>query len=476
MKFDTSASWVLLGLILMSGSVFAEEDGQRENLAAESSYQKQPTDSDARDQPLRDAEALMKAGKPADAYKLLQPLEFDRSGEVRFDYLIGIAALDSGKPDKATLAFERVLAVDPNFAGARLDMARAHYQLGDLTRAKTELETVEKQNPPEAARATIKKYLDAIAAQQAAKQTRLSAYIEGGLGYDTNVNNSTSQSQIQVPVFGNQTFTLSPNNQKTADSYLGVAAGGEINHNLGAHWGLYAGADLRQRGNKTEADFDTQGVDGRAGLTYTDGEKNIFRVGTNGGKFYVARLHNRDSAGFNADWRHVYSPTNQISVFAQRGRYFFMDPAMTINNFVQSTLGAGWLHVFSDGQSVVFSSLFVGNEDDIAPITASNPVGGRADGNKRTAGLRIGGQTALSERAELFANLGYQSGMYDKTNAAFLRKRQDRQLDASIGTNWHWDKNWVLRPQLAYSKNLSNIAIYSFDRIDASMTIRRDFR
>lgn len=475
MEFEKSASWVLLGLILMSGSVCAEEDGQREYMAAESGSQR-TIDNEARDQPLRDAEALMKAGKPAEAYKLLQPLEFDRSGEVRFDYLIGIAALDSGKPDKATLAFERVLAVDPNFAGARLDMARAYYQLGDLPRAKTELETVEKQNPPEAARATIKKYLDAIAAQQAAQQTRFSAYIEGGLGYDTNVNNSTSQSQIQVPVFGNQTFTLSPTNQKAADSYLSVAAGGEINHNLGAHWGLYTGADLRQRGNRTEADFDTQNVDGRAGLTYTDGEKNIFRIGMNGGKYYVARLHNRDSAGFNADWRHVYSPANQISVFAQRGRYFFIDPLMTINNFVQTTLGAGWLHVIPDGQSVVFSSMFVGSEDDIAPITASNPVGGRADGNKSLAGLRIGGQTALNERTELFANLGYQSGMYDKTNAAFLRKRQDRQLDASIGTNWHWDKNWVLRPQLAYSRNFSNIAIYRYDRIDASLNIRRDFR
>jgi tetratricopeptide (TPR) repeat protein len=475
MKFETTTSWVLLGLILMSGSVCAEETGQRENLAAESSSQRS-TDSDARDQLLRDAEALMKAGKPAEAYNLLQPLEFERSGEVRFDYLIGIAALDSGKPDKATLAFERVLAVDPNFAGARLDMARAYYQLGDLPRAKTELETVAKQNPPKAAQATIKKYLDAIAAQQAAKQTRLGAYIEGGLGYDTNVNNSTSQSQIQVPVFGNQTFTLSPTNQKTADSYFSVAAGGELNHNLGAHWGLYAGTDIRQRGNRTEADFDTQSLDGRAGMTYTDGEKNIFRVGMNGGKYYVARLHNRDSAGFNADWRHMFSPANQISVFAQRGRYLFIDPAMTINDFVQSTLGVGWLHVFPDGQSVVFSSLFVGSEDDIAPITPSNPLGGRADGNKNISGLRVGGQTALSERTELFANLGYQSGEYDKANAAFLRKRRDRQLDASIGTNWHWDKNWVLRPQLAYSKNFSNIAIYRYDRIDASLTVRRDFR
>ena len=144
------------------------EQEARQRVEAEA---KKQAELEAREKPLRDADALIKDGKPADAYALLEPLEFDRAGEVRFDYLLGIAALDSGKPDKATLAFERVLAVDPNFAGARLDMARAYYQLGDMPRAKTEFETVLKLNPPEAARATIQNYLGAIAAQEVAKQT-----------------------------------------------------------------------------------------------------------------------------------------------------------------------------------------------------------------------------------------------------------------------------------------------------------------
>src|ERR1039457_5199034 len=209
MQFAKPAGWLFAGLMLAASGVYAQEAGQDVRQLTDPESQK-PAESEAREKTLREAEALMKAGNPADAYNLLEPLEFDRSGEVRFDYLIGIAALDSGKPDKATLAFERVLAVDPNFAGARLDMARAYYQLGDLPRAKTEFETVSKQNPPEAARATIQKYLDAIAAQQAAKQTRFSAYVEGGLGHDTNVNNSTSQSQISVPYFNNTVFTLNP--------------------------------------------------------------------------------------------------------------------------------------------------------------------------------------------------------------------------------------------------------------------------
>lgn len=477
MKFAGSACWVFSGLMFATSGVYAQEPEVDQKVRQLTRPESQKSaESDAREKPLLDAEALMKAGRPADAYNLLTPLEFDRSGEVRFDYLIGIAALDSGKPDKATLAFERVLAVDPNFAGARLDMARAYFQLGDLPRAKTEFETVAKQNPPEAARATIQKYLDAIAAQQASKQTRFSAYIEGGLGHDSNVNNSTSQSQISVPAFGNLVFTLSPTNLKTADNYYGIATGGEISHNLNTAWGLYVGADVRQRGNNTQTRFDTLSLDGRAGVTYTPSEKNIFRIGGMKGRYNLARTHNRGSSGFSVDWRHVYSAINQLSFFAQYGRNLFADATMKVEDFNQTTLGTGWLHVLADGKYVLFGGLFGAKENDVAPITLTNPIGGRADGNKRTLGLRVGGQAATSEALELFGNFGGQWGSYDKTNAAFLQKRKDRQWDISAGANWHWNKDWTLRPQLSYSRNSSNIVIYGYNRMDVSLTIRRDFR
>jgi len=475
MKFSKSTYWIFAGLLFAASGIYAQEAENKPRQSTEPASAITAAD-DPREKPLREAETLMKAGKSAAAYNLLEPLEFDRSGEVRFDYLLGVAALDSGKPDKATLAFERVLAINPNFAGARLDMARAYFQLGDLPRAKTEFETVEKQNPPEAARATIQKYLDAIAAQQTAKQTRYSTYLEGGIGRDTNVNNSTSQSQVDVPGLGNLTVTLSPTNLKTADNYYHIAAGGEISHSLNTNWGLYAGGDLRQRGNKDQHAFDTQSLDGRAGMTFAAGKNNIFRLGGMGGRLDVARMRNRDSAGVSADWRHIYSQSNQASIFAQRGRNLFMDPAISVNNFNQTTLGAGWLHMLTDGQSVLFGSLFRSAEDDVAPKTATNPYGGRADGNKLTSGLRAGGQTSLNKDTELFASLGYQLGRYAKSNAAFLRKRQDRQLDISLGSNWHWDKNWTLRSQLNYSRNDSNIVLYSYNRTDFSLTIRREFR
>lgn len=422
---------------------------------------------------LAEAEALMQEGKPAAAYALLEPLEFERSGEVRFDYLIGIAALDSGKPDKATIAFERVLAVDPNFAGARLDMARAYFQLGDTPRAKTEFEAVLTQNPPEAAKATIEKYLAAIAAQENVRRTHISGYIEGMAGHDNNVNNSTSESQIVA--FGNLLFTLSPTNVKTADDYIGLAAGIAVEPAVNARVALYAGADVHQRGNMSKTNFDYYSLDGRAGLTVARGAE-IFRAGVLASQYVLASARNRETTGINAEWRHTVNPANQLNASVLFTRNRFADASLQTNDFDQYTVGAGWLHVMADGKSVVFGSLFYGSENDVAPVTASNPSGGRADGNKRLTGLRLGGQMPLGERWDIFASLGTQAGKYDKTNVSFLSMRDDRLDDISIGANWQWKKQWTVRPQLAWSRNDSNIAIYNFDRIDASVTVRKDFK
>jgi hypothetical protein len=425
----------------------------------------------AQEKAMQQADALVKAGKPGEAYDLLEPMEFERSGEVRYDYLLGIAALDSGKPAKATLAFERVLAVDPNFAGARLDMARAYYQLGDLPRAQKEFNTVLKQNPPPAAKATIQKYLAAIDVRMHAKETRITGYLEVTAGHDSNVNTSTSQGQIAVPALGNLTFALSSTSLKAEDFYAGWAGGVRIIHPVNEGVAVFGGVDLRQRGNMAQTQFDTMTLAGTAGGIFSIGRQDSLRLGLVDGQYTLGSVRYYDDTGINAEWRHVFSPANQMSVFGQQMQYRFVDSArfagMSAQNFDQSVAGTSWLHVMPDGKSTAFGSLFYGQERDV--------TGTRPDGAKRFYGIRVGGQAAMNEKTEFFANAGWNYGTYSKQNAFFLINRRDVLYDATAGINWHWDKLWTVRPQLTMTHNQSNIAIYSYDRTDISVTLRRDF-
>ncbi len=420
----------------------------------------------APEQLLGEAEALLNAGKAEEAYQLLSAKDFEYSGNVRFDYLLGISALDSGHPDKATLALERVLAVDPNFAGARLDMARAYFHLGDLPRAKTELDAVMKQEPPEAARLTIEKYLTAIENAEKAKRTRYTAYVEGTIGRDTNVNNSTSQSEVTVPALGDLVFTLNPTSLKTPATYYMGAVGGEVNHVYSGGWSSYAGIDVRQRNNQNQHTFDFGSVDMRTGAVL-DVSGEIFRMGVTWGFYEQAHVKNRNSYGFTGGWQHNFNPKNQLTLFAQHAKNRYSDPTYQVNDFNQSVIGLGMLHLLDDGRSALFESINAVKE---------GAVNGRADGSKSGYGLRFGGQSSVSDAVDLFANAGYQRGRYDKKNLAFLVMRDDQQLDVALGGIWHFSKPWSLRSQIAYTRNRSNIAIYSFNRVDASITVRRDFR
>jgi len=473
MKLAKPAGMLIVGMLFAASGVCAEtaENQDARNHATRAAQ----TRPNAQQKILLDAKVLIDSGKPADAYVLLEPFEFERSGEISFDYLLGVAALDSGKPDKATLAFERVLVVDPNFAGARMDMARAYYQFGDLQRARAEFQIVLQQNPPQAARATIQDYLDAIAGRLSSQRTRISGYIAGTVGHDSNVNNSTNLAQISIPALPGSIATLNPDNVKASDNYFGVTAGSEVVHSLDNNWGLYAGADLHQRGYNTKTNFNSVDFSGRAGAMFGS-ETNRVRAGFLGEINSLGDMRNFNASGFNAEWSHRVSLGNQLTLFGQYLRYRFAQIVMQVNDFNQQTIGAGWQHALADGKSTLVGSLYYGTEQDVTNIvTLATPNGGRIDGAMHFTGLRVGGKTDVTDAVSLFANATAQSGNYSRTNPFFLMQRTDQLANVALGADWRWGKYWTLRPQLAYTRNNSNIVIYSYNRTDVSLTFRRDF-
>jgi len=108
------------------------------------------------------AKAFLDANKPQAAYKLLAPLQSQRAGDPDYDYLLGVAALDLGKNTEAVFALERVLAVRPDNAPARAQIARAYFALKETDTARREFENGKQQQVPPEVRQTIERYLDAI--------------------------------------------------------------------------------------------------------------------------------------------------------------------------------------------------------------------------------------------------------------------------------------------------------------------------
>jgi len=105
----------------------------------------------------------------------------------------------------------------------------------------------------------------------------------------------------------------------------------------------------------------------------------------------------------------------------------------------------------------------------------SNPGGGRTDGARRLAGIRIGGQAA-GARAKLYFSGGEQFSRFDNVNPAILSERADRFEDMTLGAESYLDRLWSVRAQITRFINISNVEAYDYDRTDYSLTIRRNFQ
>lgn len=62
---------------------------------------------------LTQADQLLSQRQAGAAFDLLAPLEDERAGDPDYDYLLGLAAIETGRGGIAAFAFERCLAVDP---------------------------------------------------------------------------------------------------------------------------------------------------------------------------------------------------------------------------------------------------------------------------------------------------------------------------------------------------------------------------
>lgn len=427
---------------------------------------------------LQQAKSLISDGKAAEAFALLSPFEFYQAGEPEYDYLLGLAALDSGKYNAATLAFERVLAVNPNHAGARMDFARTYFALNDLERAEEQFKIVLTQNPPALAKRTAESHLERIAELRKAQNPALKAYVEGVLGYDSNLTNVTRD--FTNAVF--QSYNLSgiqPTGNSIArdDFYAGLNAGVQYTLPVDAEITWNFGLDGKQKEYFSERKFRSTTLGGNLGLSYKV-EQDTFRFGVQLQRFIQegvaattpATSSDSDVYGIGGSWQRLLDPRTQVGLFAQFNFIRYGD--LPINDANAVTVGASLTHsVALPYQPVFLASLYHTQE------SALNSLSNGADFSREVVGFRLAGQVTIDPKWEAYAVLGYQF-RDDKQIGARQPNiyGRDTLADATLGLRWKIDKDWSLRPQIAYTDNRTNIPLYDSNRTDVSITLRKELR
>lgn len=126
---------------------------------------------------------LLDQGKADEAYQLGRRAP-ERLGDPAFDFPFGVAAINSGRAAEGVLALERFVVAFPDHDGARVELARGYYLLGDDARAKEEFQAAMARKPPPEIARVIEEYLGAIRTREAKYRPTAMAYFELGGGYD----------------------------------------------------------------------------------------------------------------------------------------------------------------------------------------------------------------------------------------------------------------------------------------------------
>ena len=408
------------------------------------------------------AKALLQRNDAAGAYKLLLPLEPQRAGDPEYDYLLGIAALDAGDAERAVFALERVLALQPENLQARAEIARAYLATGEREAAKREFEAVRARQVPAEVRATIERFLSAIAA---AERTRLDRYLELSFGYDTNVNSATGMSTIAIPAIGNLAFTLDPTLTERDDRFLNLAAGVNFTRKLSLAWSVVGGFGANLRQNLSEARFNTDALDASLGMRFARG-LNAITVGAQGQYFAVDASTYRTSSGVIAQWQHSYDERTQATVYGQHAALRY--DTQPVRDADRSVLGLAYAKAFSGEYApALFASLYGGEEKEVNELF---PHLGH-----ELLGVRLGGQLRLEGGWSLFGSLAHERREYGGTEPLFLVVREDKQTDLNAGLSYLWRSGTTLRLQLSHTQNSSNVVLNEFERTVVSTAVRFNF-
>lgn len=399
------------------------------------------------------AEALLARADAAAAFALLAPREQEFAGNPGFDYLLGVAALDSGRATDAIIALQRAVKVAPDFAGARMELARAYFELEQFAWARPLFVALLNENPPPGVRDVIDSYIEAIDAGPATPPSRLQPFAELFAGYDDNANGSTDDQQFLG-------FTLSPENLETDSSFFEAGAGLDWINPASANLAWHLGARAGYRKNPDASFVDSGIISGNAGAIWR--RASVFGhvrldayTATRDGK------SNESYTGIDLGIGRHLNERWDIRIALRSGALRYADAIEILDaNRTLVTLGASYRF----GSRASFTVEAIAGND-------AERQGGSPYGNSKSGG-RISMAAPIGRSAFLFASLGSLSSDYD--GLFFGSARDDTQLTSIVQIEFRdvWTDGLTIAPRIRYIDNDSDVALYDYDRTEVGLLIR----
>lgn len=394
-------------------------------------------------------------------YQTLAPQVATRAGDPQFDYALAIAALDSGRYGEAIIALQRVLAVQPDNAAARAELARAYAMTGDIDTARDQFATVvDDPSLPDPVRQRFTGFVRQFDKQMQGGGSDISGFVDARVGHDSNINAATDLTEITIPLFaflgpGN----LGPNARANDDEFWeasaglsGVLAVGRQDRIFGSLLGSY-------RDNFDSSAFDQASGTATVGFAHTFANRDVISVSAQAQTFVLDDDGYRDSVGAVVQYTKLMGSGRALTISGQYNRLNFNNqPLLDADRF------AGAIGYVTRNLS--------------ATVQAGKEETRRDAGDAFSfwfANASVGAEVPLGERIALVGGAAFDLRRYDAPDALFLVERSDERLDTQAGLKFAITDNLFFTPRATYTRNWSNIALYDYDRWTVSGGLRFEF-
>ena len=409
--------------------------------------------------------ALIEVGRYQDAYILGQTGLFDYEGEPNFDFAYGLAALESGRPDEAVFAFERIAFNNTNQQRVRLELARAYFLSQNYAAAETLFTEALADNPTANVRANVEAFLQLIDQAQSATDNVFSFSASIDTGTDSNINSATELGVIDTPIGD---VTLSAGGQEIDDSFTNYTANVGFVRPIDNNRNITLQANYNHKNNHITDQFDLTVGSGQ--VAYNWGLNSNIRY-SHALRLQMVKL---DTEKFQS------SPTflNSLQRIGSDGWSQSLTGAYTMVRYatgqnananlrnINQVLVSGVL-TKSSNRNQISASLFLGDDNIQNAIARNNET--------QFVGFALSDQFLLRPGHLLYGRMSVQINDHGGPDPIFNITRTNSTSSASFGWIWQLLPNLVLTTDYTYIDNESNIDLYSYDRNRFQTGLRLQF-
>lgn len=420
--------------------------------------------------PSTEMDRLITAGQYQQAFELGNANLEQFEGVPRFDFFYGLSALESGSPNEAVFALERVSATAPNAVlreRARLELARAYFVTNNLTASENLFNRVLASNPPANVRQNIEAFLQLIEARRNSQSPSFSWTIASQLGADTNVNSATSNGLIDTPLIGE--IELDPSGQETEDTYSNTLATMVYKYPFNRNQSVDLSVNFNHLDNFDTDQFDIDSLRGEVSYNWGD-DSNRFKHGIAYTKVNLDQNGFQESTAFNTSWQHVGNNGWYQTIAGSYSQIRYdtgNGGANAALRDVDQLLLTGGVTKISGAYT---HTLNLYHADESPEFSA-----GKHNGRKFT-GLGYNLLYRLNAQHTPYLRASIQEVEHDSEHPVFfdtVRKGQTESV--TLGWFWQFRRNFMLTAQTSYTSNDSNIALFDYSRFKYQAGFRFQF-